>query len=695
MSGKTYSKRTSPSRGSSIFVGVDIGGTFTDLVFFDESNPTDVQVVKVSTNTKKPEKGVVDAFSKYRAVADRILLFAHATTVATNALLTHRGLAKCALITNQGFRDVLEIGRQRRPEIYDLNTRRPPPLVPRKDRFVVRGRIAADGSEVTPLNIADVRDASRKIRRGKFDSVAIVYLHSYLNPKHEKRTKEILKRTGFKGHIDISSDIDPQYREYERTSTTVVNSTLAPVVADYLARFQKELSSVGLDCPIYVMNSDGTSSSISHAVQEPISIIESGPAAGVLSSKSLADARGLDRVITFDMGGTTAKAGIIINGQPDLSYEFEAAGKTHSGRSIKGSGYPVRYPFIDLAEVSSGGGTIAWVDEAGALHAGPQSAGAEPGPAAYGNGGTEATVTDANIVLGRLNPKHLLGGALRLHYDLAERAVERKVASKLGLGLTDAAVGIIKIVHHNMARAISLVSVERGRDPRDFAMISFGGAGPMHSCELAEELGVKRVIVPKHPGLFSARGLLVADLSRTLAVPVMKLATDNLEPFFRELRIRAKEAVQRDGFAEYSLNELIDLRYKGQSYEITLPYRKGTDLNGIFGEQHRRLYGYSSDDPVEVVNARATVIVPTPKARFSKQETQNTGAAIASQSTRNAWISNSTTETPVYTRESLMQGAAGAKGPCIIEEYDSTTIVPDKWSWRIDEYANIELTDGT
>ncbi|HEX4921193.1 MAG TPA: hydantoinase/oxoprolinase family protein, partial [Candidatus Bathyarchaeia archaeon] len=381
-----------------MFVGVDIGGTFTDLVLFDEENNSAPSVVKIPTTTTRPEKAVVAALAQNPIVTGKIRLLSHATTIGTNALLTRAGLARTALITNNGFRDILQIGRQRRPEIYNLHTKRPVPIVEMKDRLVVKERTLSDGSQQKPLDQTDLRRHAQRIVKARYSSVAISFLNSYANPDSEKRAGKILRESGFRGHIDFSSEVDPQYREYERTSTTVVNASLAPTISKYLTALKHGLERIGITCPVYVMNSDGTVSTASQASKRPVSMIESGPAAGVLSSKYLAKLLSLDKVITFDMGGTTAKAGTIVNGNPDLSYEFEAGGRTYHGRSIKGSGYPVRQPFIDLAEVSAGGGTIAWLDDADNLHVGPESAGAEPGPAAYGKGGIRATVTDANIV---------------------------------------------------------------------------------------------------------------------------------------------------------------------------------------------------------------------------------------------------------------------------------------------------------
>src|SRR2546429_1305823 len=518
-----------------LFVGTDVGGTFTDVVVFDEESRESLEVIKVPTDPKRPELAIIKALAKYQGRINQFALVSHATTIATNSLLTQSGLAETALITNEGFRDVLEIGRQRRPEIYNLNTKRPRQLVTRRNRFTVRGRRLVNGSSLESLVEEDLLTVSKAIIERGIESVAISFLNSYVNPADEIKAEKILRSSGFKGHIDLSSRIDSQYREYERTSTTVVNASLAPSVSQYLQRLKRRLEQIGIGSPVYVMNSDGTASTTAQAAKHPISIIESGPAAGVLSARNLANHLRLTRAIPFDMGGTTAKAGTIISGRPDLAYEYEAAGRIYHGRSIKGSGYPVRQPFIDLAEVSAGGGTIAWIDEIGNLRVGPESAGADPGPAAYGNGGTQATVTDANIIAGRINPPKLLGGQLKLRDDLAVRAVG-KLSRRLGTSIVETADRILRIVNSNMSKALRLVSVERGRDPREYSLIAFGGAGPLHACDLAEELEVKRIIIPMHPGLFSALGLLTADLSRTFTQPIIKQEATNIEPTFTQLR---------------------------------------------------------------------------------------------------------------------------------------------------------------
>ncbi len=670
-----------------LFVGIDVGGTFTDVIVFDNESRKTPEIVKVPTVPKQPSFAILEALKRYQDRAGQVALVSHATTIATNALMTQTGLAKTALITNQDFRDVLEIGRQRRPEIYNLDTKRPKQLVERRNRFTVKGRRLVNGSSQTPLAENEMLRVSKEMIRREMESVAVAFLNSYVNPSDEIKAEKILRRSGFKGHIDISSRVDPQYREYERTSTTVVNASLVPLMSQYLRGFQNELERIGFHCAFYVMNSDGTASTLAQASKRPISIIESGPAAGVLASASLSRQLSLDKVITFDMGGTTAKAGTIIDGRPDLSYEFEAAGRSYHGRSIKGSGYPVRQPFIDLAEVSTGGGTIAWVDEAGILKVGPESAGADPGPAAYGKGGSQATVTDANIVAGRINPSQLLGGDLKLHDDLAVTAI-RRLTRKLGTSVNKTAENILRIVNSNMSKALSLVSLERGRDPREYTLIAFGGSGPVHACDLAEELGIRRIVVPLHPGLFSAFGLLTAELSRTFTQPIH--ATENVERTFAQLRGQARKSLKEEGFATHQTIEQVDLRYQGQAYEITVPYEKKANITKLFGREHKKLYGYLSLDAVEAVNARVRVIIPTPKAKFVRKRLRDSKSAAPILSRRMS-LRGSWQKVPVYDRMRLLPGVSG-KGPCIIEEYDSTTIVGKNWAWMVGPYDEIGLT---
>jgi N-methylhydantoinase A len=671
-----------------LYIGIDVGGTFTDIVIYDSST-SNVDVVKVSSTNDNPERAILETLQSpsFPGKLEATRLINHATTIATNALITHKGLAKTALITNRGFRDVLEIGRQRRAELYNLRNTRPVSLVQRADRFTIQGRTLFDGKELQPLNKAEVRALSRRISKLKFESVAVGLLNSYVDSRHEKEVRSILKKEGFSGHVSLSSEVNAEYREYERISTTVVNAALAPLVSTYLGNLVTSIRRAGALSPIYIMTSDGNASTSIRASRYPISIIESGPAAGVLACAGLARALSLRKVSTLDMGGTTAKAGMLVDFDPDISYEFEAAGKTHSGRSIKGSGYPVRFPFIDLAEVSAGGGTIAWVDEGKSLRLGPGSAGADPGPAAYGKGGKEPTITDANIVLGRLNPNYLLGGSMKLNSKLSREALEERVASKLGIGVTEAAESIIRVVNHNMAKAISIVSIERGRDPRDFALIAFGGAGPLHACDLAEAMGMRRIVFPEHPGLFSAFGLLTADLARIFSASVLTTDLDLLVSNFEKLEAEAASSLEEEGLEAFKTERFVDLRYRGQSYEFTLEYSKDLNLKKLFDERHKAIYGYSSPDELEAVNVKLKVIISRPKVKFNPKHKEGQKNDLPKE-TREVCFGGRFLSVPVFVRENLPIGAQG-KGPCIIEEYDSTTVIQEGWSWNIDDYGNV------
>ncbi len=490
----------------------------------------------------------------------------------------------------------------------------------------------------------------------------------------------------FGGTISCSSEVNREYKEYERMSTTVVNAVLSPLMSKYLRNLKKRLHHTGFEAPIYAMNSDGGMNTLSYSSKFPISAIESGPAAGVLASKHLATILSLEKVLTFDMGGTTAKAGAVIDGECGISYDFEVAGRTHSGRSIKGSGYSVRYPFIDLAEVSAGGGTIAWVDDGGALRVGPNSAGSEPGPAAYGKGGKNPTVTDANITLGRINPNHLLGGKMPIYYNLAKQSVNI-VAERLGMNLKDTAEGIIKLVNLNMSKAIMTVSVEHGRDPRDYTLIAFGGAGPIHCCDLAEELEINHVIVPSHAGIFSAHGLLVANITRTFSLPV--LSTNSfLESYFDEVRKIASKTMEKEGFRKYLFKEYVDARFRGQSFELRIPYEKSANIKNLFLEKHKETYGYSSNDEIEIVNIRVKTVIPTSGLDriISKHNQREKGNPL---DYREVLIQDIWRQIPIYSKAELNPGIYG-DGPAIIEEYDSTLVVNPGWNWELHEYG-IEL----
>ncbi len=683
-------------------VGIDIGGTFTDLVAFDE-NTLKVLNIKVSSTPRNPQTGVINSLKKLTSRGElEITRIVHSTTIGTNLFLGQKGLEipRGALITTKGFRDVVEIGRQKRPELYNLFFKRPEPLIPRKYRFTVDERTNSKGEIVKGVDEKELSRIVETLDKEKIETVAITFLHSYANPENEIRVKDyILKR--LPGVIVVASyEVDPEYREYERTSTTVVNAILIPVVSRYLENLRTEIEKMGIEASFYVMQSNGGLTTIQMAEKIPAATIESGPAAGVVAASFLGKIIGVENLLSFDMGGTTAKAGAVISGTPDIVTEYEVGGVVHAGRIIKGSGYPVRYPFIDLAEVSAGGGTIAWIDKAGALRCGPISAGADPGPVCYGKGGEEPTITDANLLLGRLNPDGLLGGEMKIYPELAEKQLKEKIADPLSLDITRAAAGIIKIINTHMVRALRIVSLERGYDPRSMVMIVHGGAGPLHAAEIAEELGVPEIVVPINPGLFSALGLIVSDVRHDFVRPVLRSANDTtpeiLESIFKELSNEAAETLKSEGIPadKIRLERIIETRYHGQSFEIPVNVPAGAftieDLENRFHNKHEATYGYAAtDEEVEFVNARVIAFGITTKPRFMKYELEK--KAPEPQSERRVYFdSTGWVNTGIYWREDLRAGNY-IVGPAIVEQYDSTTVVPPGWILRVDEFLNLRL----
>ena len=671
-------------------IGIDVGGTFTDLAAAESWSGRTV-TRKVASTPREPHRAVVDAITAILADYEEtppVELLAHSTTIATNALLGQLNLElpRVVLVTTGGFRDVIEIGRQNRSELYNLFVQRPRPLVARADRLTVRERVDFAGNVLQALEEQDVERLCVELRERNPAAVAICLLHSYANDVHERHLAKAVAQALPGVRVTTSSQVDPQYREYERCSTTVVNAVLAPIVEDYLERLTVALRAAGIDAPLYVMRSDGGLAS-KGILTRPAALIESGPASGAMAAAALGRRIGISRLLSFDMGGTTAKAGAIVDGVAQVVGEFEAAGATHSGRAIKGSGYPVRFPFVDLAEVSAGGGTIAWLDDAGSLRVGPLSAGADPGPACYGRS-DQPTVTDANVVLGRLNPKALLGGAFPIDATAAGAAVER-LAPALGLSVEETAAGIVRLIDHAMARVLRIVTVERGLDPREFAMVAFGGAGPLHACAVAGELGITRIVVPQHPGLFCAHGLLEADL-RTGDILAVLQPTDTmdhaaLQRWFEASEERAVVALIEQGVRPQTIGFLrqYEARYRGQSFELTVDHVESPEaIAQRFHDAHRSRYGYDvPGETVELVNARSTGAGSLP-ARYA-------GASPAleraerHEGKRRLWLDGSFSDVPVLQRVAL-EGGTRIEGPAIVEEYDCTTYLAPHWSLHAD-----------
>ncbi|MDP9024576.1 MAG: hydantoinase/oxoprolinase family protein, partial [Candidatus Eremiobacteraeota bacterium] len=577
--------------------------------------------------------------------------------------------------------------------VYNLFVTRPKPLAAREDRIGVRERMDFQGRVLEPLEDAEIARTIDVVRGHSPGAIAIGLLHAYANDAHERRLADACAQAFPEIPIVRSSEVDPQYREYERFSTTVVTAALAPIVRGYIERLAAQLRAMGITAPLYVMQSNGGMATAERVALRPATIIESGPASGVIAAADAGRTLHADKVLSFDMGGTTAKAGTIVGGVAQIAGEFEAAGTTHSGRSVKGSGYPVRFPFVDLAEVSAGGGTIAWVDDAGSLRVGPLSAGADPGPACYGKS-NQATVTDANVVLGRLNPTHLVGGSFPIDATQAHAAIAA-LAHIIGLSPEATASGIITLVDTQMAKVLRIVTIERGLDPREFTMIAFGGNGPLHACALAEELGIGHVIVPRHPGVFSAQGLLFADLRASFVHPLLRAVHEHemvgLETLFAELEEEGRRALREQGANDevISFRREYDARYYGQSFEIDIEH--ATDAASVaraFHEKHERRYGYAViDEAVELVNARLTAVAALPRISPAKANRTNNGTAP--RGIRRLWTAGAFRETPVYARELLPAGTVIA-GPAIIEQYDTCTDVRVGWRATVREEMILE-----
>lgn len=638
-----------------MIVAIDVGGTFTDFVGIDENG--NIQVYKDLTTPKAPEIGVRKGLEKFPQVREII----HATTIATNAILgqVNLELPKIALLTTKGFRDVIEIGRQNRPELYNPYFKKPTPLVPKDLRIEIDERVDKDGNVIIPVN---EREVEEKVKNLKVESIAISFLHSYLNPSNEKITANMVRKY-FK-YVSVSHEIAPEPREYERTSTTVINALLMPIVTRYLESLLSLTNS-----SVYIMASSGGLISVEEAKKRPVQIIESGPAAGVVGVASFARELGIKNAISFDMGGTTAKAGTVVNYEIEITTEYEVGGRAHYGRIVKGSGYPVRFPFVDLAEVSAGGGTIIWRDEGKALRVGPLSAGADPGPICYGKGGTEPTLTDANLVLGRIGEK-LLSGGLVLDKEGAVKGLK-----KLGDPI-EVALQATNLANLEMARAIRLVTIERGYDPSDFTLFAYGGAGPQYALDLAEELGINQVIIPPHPGLFSALGMLYADKK----YEARKSYPKDLEREYEEL----ENSLGRDEnsyFLRYA-----DVRYEGQGWELTIPVRDVKSIRDDFEKTHQTVYGFTLDRDIEVVTIRVFKVTSSIRPKLPEPK----GSSNPAISFRKVFFDDEFISTPIYNREELPLGYE-IEGPAVISEYSSTIVVKPGWKAVVEKMGFLKV----
>ncbi len=677
-------------------IGIDVGGTFTDIVLIDDAT-REVHYTKVLTTHDDLARGVIAGIDKMLemvgATFDKVDYTVHGTTIGTNALIERKG-ARTGLITTQGMRDVLEIGRIERPAagLYDIFVDTPLPLVPRYLRLDVGERVGADGEVVVPLDEESAREAVRFLKDRAVESIAISFLFSFRNPTHEERVRELCQSMFPEAAVSISSEIAPEFREFERTSTTVINAYLAPVVEHYLDNLEGQLQDRYGDVDLRIMQASGGSMTTEMAKYRAVNIVNSGPAGGALAAAYVGRLTGDDQVISVDMGGTSFDVGVIDRGEPRVAPESQF------------EGFPVKIPILDVQAIGAGGGSLAWIDEGGALNVGPESAGSEPGPACYGLGGEQPTVTDANLVLGRLNPEYFLGGEMKLHPELAEAAIVQHVSEPLGVSLEEAASGIIRVVNANMERAISVNSTEKGFDVREFALLPFGGAGPLHAVELAQDLDMKRVVVPPYAGTLSAVGLLVAntryDYASTVAKSEKELTPEELLRGFKELEAQGRAQLKAQNVAEDQIEILwsADLRYEGQSYELSTPVKRSEVLTqsdikeivSLFHDMHHRIYAYGSvDEIVEFINLRVAAVGKVPEVSLAHGGATGGDAGIARKDTRPVhFLKEGFIDTAIYDRALLRPGHV-VTGPALIEEIASTTVITPGTEGTVDEFGNI------
>lgn len=675
-----------------IHIGVDVGGTFTD---FAVSMPKkNMQILyKTPSTPDQPDRAIIEGLNyllkTHSLESKEVVRFGHGTTVGTNALIQRR-VGRVAMVTSKGFRDLLEIGRQTRPKVYDMHQDFPKPLVPRWLRYEVSERMRADGVVHIPLDENELKEIARKLKSEKVDCVAICFLHSHAFPEHEKRAAEILRKN-MTDEVSImtSSMVYPEFREYERFSTTVLNAALLTVMSAYLDRLTKGVAGSGVVVEPMISQSGGGLMSAAYSRQYPIRSALSGPAAGVLGAAYRAKATKEPNIITLDIGGTSADVSLLADGEPSV---------VHSRRL---AGFPLRLPALDVNAVGAGGGSIAWIDRDGLLKVGPDSAGAVPGPACYNKGGEQATVTDANVILGRLPDDSLLDGRMIISRDLAERAIDN-LARKLEMSREDTALGIVQVASAVIVKAIRAVSVERGHDPSRFSLFAFGGAGPLHAIDVANDLGIKKVFIPPNPGILCAEGLLGSDLIADLVQPALsrfdEKAFINLTSAQSSLRKRAEDWFNSESVDKKDRVEVwsADLRYAGQNFELSIPFdirifdeNSALGLRTAFDDSHEVAYGYSqSDEPVELVGMRVKLVGVLSKPPLTKIELSSSATSVGTRKVsfgKDMWF-----DTPIYRRDSLSKEYT-LEGPAIIEQMDSMLLVFPGDQAKTDEWGNLVI----
>ncbi|MDF2703513.1 MAG: hypothetical protein K0S10_2459 [Rubrobacteraceae bacterium] len=684
-------------------VGVDIGGTFTDLVLNDDATG-ERAIGKILTTPEDPsdavEKGMAELLEREGIEASQIRTIVHGTTLVTNALIERKG-ARTALLTTQGFRDAISIGTEHRYDMYDIFIEKPEPLVPRSLRYGVRERMLDDGSVAIRLDEDQLRQVVAELREREVEAVAVSFLHSFRNPTHERRVARVLAEEAPGITVSLSSDVAPEIREYERTSTTIANVYVRPLVERYLGVLKERLTRLGFGGSLYIMLSNGGTASVETAREFPIRLLESGPAAGALAAAFYGRKTGFSEVLSFDMGGTTAKACLIEGGEPITTSEFEVA---RVYRFKKGSGLPVKTSVIEMIEIGAGGGSIARVGPLGLPKVGPESAGADPGPACYRRGGSEPTVTDADLILGYLDPNFFLGGKMHLDREAASRAIEERIARPLGLDPIEAAWGIHQVVNENMANAARIHAIERGKDPRAYPLFAFGGAGPVHAYRVAHALGVPGFVAPLGAGATSAFGFLCAPLSfdfaRSLYGRLDELDWSGVNGALEEMEVEGREVLRASGVADSDIRvrRLCEMRYTGQGHEVTVELPGGSlgpgdadQLATLYRKEYRRLYNREGPDvALEALTWRLEVAAPPPEIRLEAEEEEEEAASGVQKGAREIYLPEEKgfREVPVYDRYRLGPGAAFT-GPAVIEEKESTVILGPEGRAKIDATRNL------
>ncbi len=677
-------------------VATDIGGTFTDLVYVNEEG--EIGVAKSHTTPPNFEKGVIDVIEKSGIDQTAIQTFIHGTTVIINALTERKGV-KTGLITTKGFRDVLEIARGNRPDLFNVRYQKPVPFVERYLRQEVEERLNYKGDVLSSLNKERLKEIIQYFKEQEVEAIAVAYLHSYVNPVHEIETVTMVKELWPEVAVTASHEVTKEWREYERTSTTVLNSYVKPIAASYVNRLHNKLIENETDSQNYIMQSNGGTTTFNSAKQTPINMVESGPVAGIYGAAVLGEILDEKNIIAFDIGGTTAKCSLINQGEVKVSTDYFIE------KNERSAGYPIKVPVVDIVEIGNGGGSIAWIDGAGSLKVGPQSAGALPGPVAYGQGGTEPTTTDANLITGRLSPENF---DYEVDLDKVKAAIKEKVADHFGMSVEDAALGIIRIANSNMLNALKLISVRKGHNPREFSLVAFGGGGSMHAPALAKELGVKKVIVPVASSVFSAWGMLMTDLRhdyiQTYIRRLNQLDPSELNKEWNSIETQALKQYQEEGVSEEDVlfTRFADIRYLGQEHTVKVPVPNGewseetiSEVVERFGDLHEQHYTFKLEGtPTEIVNLHLTAFGKVLKPELKRLTSASSDPQEAYKETRPVYFEDSGwVETKVYYRSLFGQGMK-ISGPAIVEEPSASTVIYPDQSLTVDEYGNLIIETG-